>query len=628
MAKKSLLLRAILRGEDQLSRPWSVALKRAERQAGRSFSRIERMGLRARRGLMRGGVALGRSFEATGRAGRRTVDTMGTLAKATGATAGIAALAVDRFGKFELEVARLGNVIGDGVDPVREYERTLRDMSIQFATDPIETARAAYMAFSGGVGTTKKELETFLPVALKAAKAGFAEPAIVVDALTSALNVFGKEGLTAAQAANKLFVAEALGKTDFGQIASSMGQVAGFAKSMGLSFEEILAPMTSITKEGVTTNAAFTQLRAVISGIVKPTTSARKALKKFKIPIGPEAVKQAGGLVGLMEKIGDVARRDPGAIVKMFGRAEAIAGVTRIAKGGFGDMEKALGALKNTTNEADQNFENLEKRTGFRIQQMKTGFSLLVTELGGGIAEGLGLDKMDTIPDRVRNAGADIRKGAKGFATGFAEALTGGQKLEKINWQQFATDAGTAMGNVVSALGKVATAIANGINLISKWGSAIQDFWADEGVQKVEKRLQVEDISESGQSEGLGMDVLAGIAPGMFGGRQRAVERSVSGMREMAGSRAFSLMDPLTLMAEAEKRKARHDVGRQAARSPATAKLGGLTAGAVGGVIESKHEITIKGPGELTKTETKAKPLNPAVPIKTAPVGKRKAGAG
>lgn len=625
--KGDMTLRVVLKGEDDLSLPFGKAMERAERKAKRSFGRIERMGLRVKRGLTRVGVGFNRGMDLAQSGMRRGTRALGTLTKVTGATVGIAALAVDQFGKFELEVSRLGNVIGEGVDPVKEYERTLRNMAIQFGTDPIETAQAAYMAFSGGVKTTKKELMNFLPVALKAAKAGFAEPAVVVDALTSALGVFGKEGLTAAQVANKLFVAEALGKTDFQQIAASMGSIVGFAKAMGVSFEEVLAPMTSITRTGVKTDVAFTQLTSIMSGVVKPTNKAKRAFKKFKIPFGATAIKQAGGLVPLIQKIAAVAKKNPDAIVKMFGRKEAQKGLFRLTDSGLEDMNHALEKLNGTTDEANDKFANFSKRTGFKIQQMKTGFKLLVTDLGGGIAEGLGLDKLGDIPGSVESAGKKLRSGAKNFAEGFLVALSPGQDLSELNFDEMARSAGRGFGTMVTGLGKLISFAVTAIEKVSALASAFLDIDERSGkadaVDKKEAALGISTFTEDDTSlfqRGL-MSVLSG--------NQRVTDREKSGIAkaEAAGGLKSELLGPAEFALLMLKRNA--SVLKKTGPKPASGatfprKVGaaGAQAAQVGGEIKATIEVEVKG-GTVKSAKVEATTKNPKVPVR-AKVGKRK----
>jgi TP901 family phage tail tape measure protein len=664
---KKLVLKAILRGEDELSRPWGVALKRAERQAGRSFTRIERMGLRAQRGFLRTGAAIGKGYRLANRGARAATGALGTFTKTLGGTAGAAALAVDQFGRYEMEVARLGNLLPKGSDAVGDFAGQIKGLAVQFGTDPIEAARAAYMSFSGGVEASKASLGSFLPVALKAAKAGFTEPAIAVDALTSVLNTYKDAGLDAAAVSDKLFVTEALGKTDFGQIAANIGQVAAFGRDMGLSFDEILAPMAALTKTGLSTSAAFTQLESLLAGITAPSGQAAAALKQLEIPFGPQAIKQAGGIVPLLKRIQEVTGKvGKGAIQQIFGRKEAQKAAFTLTSTGLADVIATLDGLGNATGRTETNIENLQRTTGFRIQQMKTGFKALVGELGGGIAEGLGLDKIENIPEAVDRAGKKMRSGAQNFAAGFLRAASGGKELSDIDWDRFGQNAGRVLGKLT----KAAITFADGL---VTWGSKVVDLvggiagflTGDDEPAEAAARAGA-GVTAFGEGEGVRASIFGermfdpetgeettAMAQG-FGllGGAPITRREREERRIIAGGNV--LLSPEQLQAEIAAREARQSAerrrtgaagfmsrplsvpnvgGRQFSALPDYAflakqsGLGGALSPVGGkGEIVIKNEVKIKGGAADVTQDVKAKGAPSGTKLKVAPTGKRKTG--
>lgn len=652
MAKRAdFKARAALVGIDDLNLPWKRALKKAERRAGRSFSKIERAGARATRALRKGFRGAGRAVGKMGKAAGVARRGFGSFARVGGVVTAGLAVATDKAGKFELEVARLGNLLDASIDPVAEYSDMLKKMAVQFATDPIETARAAYMAFSGGVETSKEALQEFLPVALKSAKAGFAEPAAAVDVLTTALDVFGRGAGRAAAIADQLFVTEALGKTDFAQMAGEIGQIASFAKEMGLELEDVLAPMAVVTKGGLATGAAFTQIGALLTGIVAPAEKFRKTLKKFGLPFGTDAVRNVSDLTGWVDKLkAAVDKHGEGVIVKVLGRKEARKAAFRLAGSGFKDLHKITAGMGDSAGRMEQNFENLQKRMGFKIQQMKTGFSLLVTELGGGIAEGLGLKDLDSIPERVEAAGKGIRKGAKGFAEGFIKALAPGKSLSEIDWTEVATSAGKAFGQMANLLGRMVRFAAKAIDTIGQIVSAIAGIAGDkdpgeEAAKKLgARRIRIfrtsKELYEAGQIS------RADYAKRTEEKARRLIRQHVLGIEAVPEEAAKP--GQLGLAAEhaaglATRRGKIQKAQSEAAAGALTGRVTGFglpisTEGLARQIQRSQNIIPpqeVGGEVKITiddKTQTKsvsveATSKNPRVPIK-ASVGKRKTGTG
>lgn len=485
---------AELVGKDKLSRPWKKALRSAERQAGRSFSRMERIGLRATRVLNKGFRATGRGVRAVGIATRGAGRAMGAMARVTGGVVAAGALAVDQFGKYELAVARLGNILGTkGKDVVEEYGDELKKLSVELGVSPLETALAAYQALSGGVDRNKDSLIKFLRAAGQASVAGGTDMATAVKAATGVMEVFGDEVGDVNDIFNKLFVTEREGVTTFGELASNMGDVTSFARAMGLSFDEVLGPIASLTKTGLSTSAAFTQLTAIIAGVTNAQGKQKKAFRKFKIPFGPDAIKKAGGFVKLLEKIGAASRKDKGAFQKLFGRKEAIKGTARLAQSGLETLQETMAGFSGQTDIFQNNFKNMQKRTGFRIRQLKSGFSGLIGELGAGLAEGAGLAAIgsDKMGERFAKAGKAVKSGAKNFAQGFIGALTPGQKLADIDWDQAAKDAGVGFGKFIVILGKVGSVALAVVEAIADVARTVADLaGGDDPAQRAQQKTE------------------------------------------------------------------------------------------------------------------------------------------
>lgn len=637
MAKASFFAKASLKGIDDLSVPWGKALRRAENRAGRSFSKIEKAGFRAARAwkTLEVGAGIKSLRKGVGSAARG----FKTMALASGAAVGAAALAVDQFGKWELTVARLGNVVGAGIDPVKEFGAQIQRIALETGTDPILAAQAAYMAFSGGVEQTKEGLQAFLPVALRAAKAGFAEPAVAVDAMTSALNTFKDTGITAAEVADKLFVTEALGKTDFGKIASEIGNIAGFAKEMGLSLDETLAPMAALTKTGLSTGSAFTQLSALIAGVVKPTEKAKKQFKRlnkeFGLEFGADAITKMGGIKNVLLKIQAAAKGPKGkdVITAMFGRKEAIKGVLALTGSQLEDLDKTLSALQNSAGTADRNFANVQQRTGFRIAQMKTGFKTLITELGGGIAEGLGLDKVANIPDAVQGAGKKMRSAAKNFAGAFLTALSPGTDLADLNFDDMARNAGKSFGTFLTVATKLASAMLGVLDTAVALGAAIAALAFDPDADPLSAKAKEKGVT-LGRVRGAG--AVAG-GPAGFAAAAR-VERSQRELREkgiigkdLTPQEVFARQQARNRDRDARAKTASAERARSLAGPVEAAAIAARLAGGAGGggvVAETKValDVNVKLPeGASADVKATSKSKGKPVPV-TANVGKRKVG--
>lgn len=600
---------ASLKGIDDLSIPFSKGLRKAEKAAKRSFGRMEKLGLRARRAMAFAGQRQFNPGKPIRALGRTTSAVIGRMTKLAGAVGGVGALAINQFGKFELAVSRIGNLLDGDQDAVELFGDQLKRLSLQFGIPQVEAAAGAYQAFSGGVETSSEALAEFLPEAAKLAKAGNTDLATAVDALTSLKNVFAD--ISTAEASDLIFITEKLGKTDPGQIASSIGSIAGLAKAAGVPLQEILAAMASITQEGKTTSEAFTQINAIMKGIRNPAKELQKNFKKLGVPFGPLALKQAGGLMNILQTIAETT--EAGALQKLFGRRqEALAGATRLTQTGLKPMRETADALAESAGAAEKNWANMTRRTGFKVEQLKVGFSGLFTELGAGLVSGLGVTSADPedIAKNFESAGKRIRSGAKNFAEGFITALVPAGDLSLMDFDSMAQSAGVAFGKMITGLGKLIGFAITAVEKIAAIGGAFIDLTSDiEGfiggdtkVDKLQKELGLTEISTRAEQQRGGIagdegDLISKALNVGFNKFFGAGEQPVTG-REQAGELARLAkgvsgkaveINPLELFARAAERT----TGNAAARAAIN-------------VITIEQILTLKG--ELAKIATVEKP--------------------
>lgn len=166
-----------------------------------------------------------------------------------------------RFQKAMLEVATLSKEV-DG--SLTEYMNRVMDMIRDIPIAGDEAAKALYQIVSAGHdGANGMKI---LEVSAKAATGGLTETATAADAITTILNAYGMQADKAKSVSDKLFTTVRLGKTTFGELGTSIAQAAPIAASFGISLDDVLAAVATITKQGVPTSEAMTKIRAAILG--------------------------------------------------------------------------------------------------------------------------------------------------------------------------------------------------------------------------------------------------------------------------------------------------------------------------------------------------------------------------
>lgn len=118
---------------------------------------------------------------------------------------------------------------------------------------------------------------------------------------------------------------------------------------MGISLDEILASMASITRVGVPAQMAATQLNRVMVELMDTTSGAGKTFKEISGQGFPDFVKSGGTMIQALGMLRDRAESTGEELLTMFGRVEAGKAAIVLTKN---DMQDYNGSLKTLTESA------------------------------------------------------------------------------------------------------------------------------------------------------------------------------------------------------------------------------------------------------------------------------------
>lgn len=214
---------------------------------------------------------------------------------------------------------------------------------------PVKLAKAFYQIVSAGYDGAAglKLLET----ATKAATAGVTTTQVAADGITTVLNAFKLEAKEADEVADAMFQTVKLGKTTFEELSSTLSTAAPLAAATGFSYQELLAAVASLTKQGVPTAQAMTQVRA--------------ALESVGEVLGDGAAKSMT-FQNAMQSIYDIAGGSQVKLKELTGRMEAMSAVLGLAGPKAAGAAKDLDAVNKSAGEAGKAFSTM---TGSNINE-------------------------------------------------------------------------------------------------------------------------------------------------------------------------------------------------------------------------------------------------------------------
>ena len=286
---------------------------------------------------------------------------------------------------FGTAMSEVSTLLDDtsGIDGLSE---SVRAMAREFGGDAQGQAKALYQIISAGASDSATATEQ-LTAANKLAIGGVTDITTAADGLTSILNSYGEQAGTAADVTDAMFVAMKAGKTTIGELSGSIGQVAPLAAQAGVSMEELLAGTAALTKGGVATSEAMTQLRAIISAVLKPSKEASDIAAELGINFDTAAIRSKG-LAGFLEEVKEKTGGNEKTMAALFGRVEALGAVFALTGNGAKDFANTLdsmaekaGATEDAYAKMAESPEVAAKRFQAAINDMQISVGQAVTAL-------------------------------------------------------------------------------------------------------------------------------------------------------------------------------------------------------------------------------------------------------
>lgn len=282
---------------------------------------------------------------------------------------GLGAVSVKAFSDFEKGLNKVATIADLNVKSIDNIKNEVLDLSDVVHIGTGELNEALYQTISA-TGDTVNALD-YVKVASKAAVGGFTDVTTSVDGLTTVMNAYGLKGKDAMQkVADQMLMAQNYGKTTFGEMASSMGNVIPIAASLNISTKELFASVATLTKAGIGTSEAITGLKAAYSNIVKPSEQASKMAKQLGINFNSTHLKSVGW-ANFLDEIRQKTNGNVDAMSQLFGSVEALNAVTVLATTGAEDFSGALIAMENSSGSVDKAFNTMEQGFSAQLNALK-----------------------------------------------------------------------------------------------------------------------------------------------------------------------------------------------------------------------------------------------------------------
>ncbi|RED57168.1 phage tail tape measure protein [Cohnella lupini] len=208
----------------------------------------------------------------------KTSIVVGGLSAAIAATA-VAASSVKKAMNFEAQMASVSSLdksLKKGTEGYKQMSALALEMGAKTQFGALDAASGIEELLKAGL-TPAAVQAGGLEAALNLATAGGLELANAAEIMSTALNSFKRDGLTAAEASNILAGTANASATGVDELRQSLAAVASVASGVGLTFEDTNIALGLFANNGIKSSDAGTSLKTMLQNL-QPTTKDQIAL--------------------------------------------------------------------------------------------------------------------------------------------------------------------------------------------------------------------------------------------------------------------------------------------------------------------------------------------------------------
>jgi TP901 family phage tail tape measure protein len=337
------------------------------------------------------------------------------------AGAAITAFAVKSAGDFDLAFREIATLLNQPIADLGDFREAILSYA-STSTAPLEQVTTAiYNAISAGVPL--EQSINAVATAEKLSVAGKADLNDTLRVLVSSLNAYGLGMDDADRFSDALFTTVKLGQTTLPELANALSQVTGAAAAVGVPFETVLAAISTLTAAGTPTAQAITQINAVLTSLIKPSSEAGTLAKELGIEFNAQAVK-AKGLEVVLQEVATATGGNQEQMGKLFGSVEALKAVFPLTGTSAQKFATDLDAMRTSAGATDEAFGKMAGSVEASNQKIANALNGLFVAIGTPLLDEFG-GIANAIAGIFNAIGANVQSGALGGLVDYIESLMG-----------------------------------------------------------------------------------------------------------------------------------------------------------------------------------------------------------
>lgn len=325
----------------------------------------------------------------------QSVQAINAVSNAVGQLNGVIQGVVAESNGFEKSMRAVNTMASKNAEGYEEMKDQVAGLAKEIPIARDALAGGLYQVISNGV--PEDNWISFLEKSARTSVGAIADLQQVVTVSSTIIKNYGLEWSAVGDIQDKIQLTAKNGVTTFEQLAAALPRVSGNAATLGVSVDELLGAFATLTGVSGNTAEVSTQLAAVFTALVKPSSEAAKMADAMGVSFNAAAIRGAGGLQNFLTSL-DAAVKSYAASSgmleqeiygRLFGSAEALRALIPL-NGELADkFASNVSDMVNSAGTIDQAFEQMSK-TGEARRQIIENNTASFWDLFAGINATIG----------------------------------------------------------------------------------------------------------------------------------------------------------------------------------------------------------------------------------------------
>lgn len=252
-----------------------------------------------------------------------------------------------------------------------------------------QLANGLYQVVSNGV--PEDNWIEFLEKSARSAVGGIADVNRVVGVTATVIKNYGLEWSAAGDIQDKIQLTAKNGVTSFELLAQALPRVTGNAATLGVSVDELLGTFATLTGVSGNTAEVSTQLAAVFTALVKPSSEAAEMAAKMGIEFNAAAIKGAGGFGKFLSQLDSSIKAyaqangvlEQEVYSKLFGSAEALRALIPLQGELAGKFQANVAEMVNSAGTMDAAYGEMASTGEATAQRLQNSLGAVTDRIAG-----------------------------------------------------------------------------------------------------------------------------------------------------------------------------------------------------------------------------------------------------